>query len=195
MLVKKTRLIPIECVVRGYLAGSAWKEYEEKRSISGIELPLDLRESERLPQAIFTPATKEDRGHDINVDERFVENLLGERLTKELKRMSLSLYEKAKDYAESKGIIIADTKFEFGLLDGNILLIDEIFTPDSSRFWPKDSYSPGNPQPSFDKQFVRDYLESIGWNKSPPAPKLPEDIIEKTSDKYLEAYKRLMGFT
>jgi len=193
MLVKKTKPIPVECIVRGYLSGSAWKEYKEKRSMSGIELPEGLKESEKLPKSLFTPATKEDSGHDINVDEEFVENLLSKKIAKQLKDISLSLYKRATDYSEKRGIIIADTKFEFGFLDDRILLIDELFTPDSSRFWPKDSYSPGRSQSSFDKQFVRDYLESTGWDKSPPAPQLPEDIIEKTSKKYLEVYKRLIG--
>jgi phosphoribosylaminoimidazole-succinocarboxamide synthase len=193
MLVKKAKPIPVECVVRGYLSGSGWKEYEVSQSICGIKLPKGLRESDRLPETIFTPATKEDVGHDINVTQEFVEKELGKDITQKLKEISLALYRKASRYAESKGIIIADTKFEFGVYDGRIILIDEVLTPDSSRFWPKDEYKPGGAQPSFDKQFVRDYLETLSWNKTPPAPELPDEIVQKTSEKYLQAFKMLVG--
>jgi len=193
MLVKKAKPLPVECVVRGYLSGSAWKEYQKTQSICGIKLPKGLKESDRLPQAIFTPATKEDIGHDINVTEEFIEKELGKEITQKLKEISLAIYNKASIYAEEKGIIIADTKFEFGIYEGEIILIDEILTPDSSRFWPKDQYRPGRPQVSFDKQFVRDYLESIGWNKTPPAPELPQDIVEKTTQKYLQVLQILVG--
>jgi len=193
MLVKKAKTIPVECVVRGYLSGSGWKEYQESQSICGIELPAGLRESDKLPEVIFTPATKEDVGHDINVTQEFIEKELGKDITQKLREISLALYGKASRYAESKGIIIADTKLEFGLDDGDIILIDEVLTPDSSRFWPKGEYKAGGPQPSFDKQFVRDYLETLDWDKTPPAPKLPEDIVKKTSEKYLQAFKMLVG--
>ncbi len=191
MLVKKAKPIPVECVIRGYLSGSGWKEYKEKQSVCGIRLPSGLRESDRLPQAIFTPATKEETGHDINVTQRYIEDEIGKDLTIRLKEISISLYEKASKYAETKGIIMADTKFEFGMDNGELILIDEIFTPDSSRFWPKDDYAPGKSQPSFDKQFVRDYLETLDWDKTPPGPELPPEIVEKTSQKYIEAFRRL----
>ncbi|MCX7927624.1 MAG: phosphoribosylaminoimidazolesuccinocarboxamide synthase [Candidatus Omnitrophica bacterium] len=193
MLVKKSKVIPVECVVRGYLSGSGWKEYQQSRSICGVKLPAGLKESDKLPEPIFTPATKEEVGHDMNVTEDFVAKQLGRGLTEQLKEKSIALYKKASQYAESRGIIIADTKFEFGINDGNIILIDEVLTPDSSRFWPKDEYKPGGPQPSFDKQFVRDYLESLDWNKTPPAPHLPDDIVRKTSEKYLKALELLTG--
>jgi len=193
MLVKKAKPIPVECVVRGYLSGSGWKEYQESQSICGIKLPKGLKESDKLPQAIFTPATKEDVGHDINVSQEFVEKELGKDITERLKEISIALYKKASRYAESKGIIISDTKFEFGIYNKKIILIDEVLTPDSSRFWPKDEYKAGGSQPSFDKQFVRDYLETLDWNKTPPAPTLPEDIVKKTSKKYLQALKMLIG--
>ena len=193
MLVKKTKPLAVECVVRGYLSGSGWKEYQESQSICGIKLPHGLKESDKLPEALFTPSTKADAGHDKNVQESFVEALVGGNLTLDLKNTSIALYKKAAEYALAKGIIIADTKFEFGLYQDKMILIDEALTPDSSRFWPKDRYKPGSPQSSFDKQFVRDYLEGLDWDKNPPAPILPEDIIEKTSLKYLEAYKRLTG--
>jgi len=193
MLVKKSKPLPVECVVRGYLSGSAWKEYREKQSVCGINLPSGLKESDKLPEPIFTPATKTDIGHDVNITEKYVQNLIGKEITEKIKEKSIAIYKKASEYAESKGIIIADTKFEFGIYDGEILLIDEILTPDSSRFWPKDKYQPGKSQPSFDKQFVRDYLESLNWDKNPPAPDLPEYIIKKTSEKYLDAYKMITG--
>ena len=193
MLVKKTQPIAIECVVRGYLSGSGWKDYKATGTIGGIKLSPGLKESEKLPAPIFSPASKEDQGHDINVTEKEVTNLIGQDMTLKLKEISLSIYEKASRYALSKGIIIADTKFEFGLLNNEIILIDEVLTPDSSRFWPRDGYAPGRPQPSFDKQFVRDYLEGLDWDKTPPAPALPEEIIRKTREKYLQALSLLTG--
>lgn len=191
MLVKKAKAFPVECIVRGYLSGSGWKEYKSSQSICGINLPVGLKESDKLPRIIWTPSTKEDAGHDINVHQKHVEDLLGEETADRLKEISIAIYEKAGAYAKEKGIIIADTKFEFGLYQDNIILIDEVLTPDSSRFWPSALYSPGRPQASFDKQFVRDYLESIHWQKTPPAPELPEEIVRKTSQKYIEAYERL----
>jgi phosphoribosylaminoimidazole-succinocarboxamide synthase len=195
MLVKKARPIPIECVVRGYLSGSGWKEYSESQSICSIKLPSGLRESDKLPEPIFTPATKEDVGHDINVSQDFVEKELGKDITSRLKEISMALYKKASEYAESKGIIIADTKFEFGMYGDQLILIDEILTPDSSRFWPKDKYKPGGPQPSFDKQFVRDYLETLDWDKTPPGPELPGEITKRTSEKYIQALAMITGET
>jgi len=191
MLVKKANPLPVECVVRGYLSGSGWKEYKETQSICGIKLPKGLKESDKLPEPIFTPATKEDVGHDVNVTQECVEKMVGKDITAKLKDISMALYEKASRYAESKGIIIADTKFEFGKVDGEITLIDEVLTPDSSRFWPKDSYEPGKSQPSFDKQFVRDYLETLDWNKKSPGPELPEEIVKKTTQKYIQALKMI----
>jgi phosphoribosylaminoimidazole-succinocarboxamide synthase len=193
MLALKTRPLPVECVVRGYLSGSAWQEYQAKQSVSGIKLTPGLLESDRLPQIIFTPSTKAEQGHDMNVTQKYVEDLAGKEIADKLAKLSIEIYKQASDYALTKGIIIADTKFEFGLYNDKIILIDEILTPDSSRFWPKDQYVPGRPQPSFDKQFVRDYLETLNWDKNPPAPDLPQEIIKKTSQKYLEAYKRLTG--
>jgi len=193
MLVKKAKPIPVECVVRGYLAGSAWKEYQQNNSICGIKLPKGLKESDKLPEPIFTPAIKEEVGHDINVTQKYIEKELGKGIAAKLKDLSLSLYKKADRYAEFKGIIIADTKFEFGKIDNGIILIDEVLTPDSSRFWPKDGYEPGRSQPSFDKQFVRDYLETLDWDKAPPAPELPEEIVNRTSEKYLAALKMITG--
>jgi phosphoribosylaminoimidazole-succinocarboxamide synthase len=193
MLVIKSKPLPVECIVRGYLSGSGWNEYKEKESICGIKLPAGLKESDKLPQPIFTPSTKAEVGHDINVDRMYVEKLIGKDTSEEITRKSIELYIKASEYALSQGIIIADTKFEFGFHNDKVILIDEVLTPDSSRFWPRDHYKAGRPQPSFDKQFVRDYLLTLDWDKTPPAPKLPEEIIEKTSAKYLEAYKRLTG--
>jgi len=193
MLVKKAKRINIECVVRGYLAGSSWTDYQRDGKVCGIELPKSLRESDRLPQAIFTPATKAQTGdHDINITEKQLIDNEGEEVSRFLKEKSLACYKKANDYALSRGIIIADTKFEFGMLGDEIILIDEVLTPDSSRFWDRDSYEPGKPQLSFDKQFVRDYLESLNWDKRPPAPKLPEEIVEKTRQKYHQAYHKLV---
>lgn len=193
MLVKKAKLIPVECVVRGYLAGSGWKEYQQSQSICGIELPEGLQESDRLPEPIFTPSTKEDKGHDVNVSQEYIEKEIGKDTAKKLKDISIALYKKANEYAESKGIIIADTKFEFGFYNEEIILIDELLTPDSSRFWPKNEYSPGRTQASFDKQFVRDYLETLNWDKTPPAPELPAEIVEKTSEKYLQVLEMLIN--
>ncbi|MDP2905108.1 MAG: phosphoribosylaminoimidazolesuccinocarboxamide synthase [Candidatus Omnitrophota bacterium] len=193
MLVKKTKPLPVECVVRGYLSGSGWKEYRQKQSICGIKLPEGLVESSKLPEAIFTPSTKADIGHDANVEQGYVEQLAGKDIADRLARVSVALYKSAGDYALSKGIIIADTKFEFGMYAGDLILIDEALTPDSSRFWPADKYKPGCSQPSFDKQFVRDYLEELDWDKTPPAPQLPEDIVLKTCQKYLQAHKLLTG--
>jgi phosphoribosylaminoimidazole-succinocarboxamide synthase len=193
MLVKKAKTIPVECVVRGYLSGSGWKEYQKSSSICGIKLPNGLRESDKLPRTIFTPSTKEEVGHDINVSQEFVEKRLGKVVSSKLEEISIALYERASRYAESKGIIIADTKFEFGKDGNDIILIDEILTPDSSRFWPVNGYKPGGPQPSFDKQFVRDYLETLDWDKTPPGPELPDDIVRRTSEKYLQALKLITG--
>jgi phosphoribosylaminoimidazole-succinocarboxamide synthase len=193
MLVKKAQPLSVECVVRGYLSGSGWKEYQKSQSICGLTLPVGLLESDKLPQAIFTPSTKEDVGHDMNVSQDYVEKKIGKALAQKLEETSIAIYKKASDYAYERGIIIADTKFEFGIQDNKIILIDEVLTPDSSRFWPKDQYSSGRAQVSFDKQFVRDYLESLDWDKKEPAPTLPQEIIEKTAQKYLDAYHRLTG--
>ncbi|HQP91803.1 MAG TPA: phosphoribosylaminoimidazolesuccinocarboxamide synthase [Candidatus Omnitrophota bacterium] len=191
MLVKKAKPLAIECIVRGYLSGSGWKEYQKTNSVCGIKLPAGLRESDKLPNVIFTPSTKADVGHDINIDEAGAKKIIGAKAFDTIKAKSIALYTKAADYALKHGIIIADTKFEFGEFEGKLILIDEVLTPDSSRFWPKEGYSAGRPQPSFDKQFVRDYLESLNWDKTPPAPEVRPDIIEKTSQKYLHALKVL----
>ena len=194
MLVKKTNPVPIECVARAYLSGSAWKEYVANGSVCGIPLPTGLRESDRLPEPIFTPATKATSGHDINVSEAEAGRHVGTALVARLRELTLALYNFGAAHAESRGIILADTKFEFGLTEsGDIILIDEVMTPDSSRYWPRDQYQPGGPQPSFDKQYVRDYLEEIRWNKQPPAPSLPEPVVLRTRDKYIEAFRRLTG--
>jgi len=217
MLVRKTDPVPIECVARGYLSGSGWKEYQQTGRVCGIELPSGLRESDRLPEPIFTPATKAESGHDVNISEAEAGRLVGADLISRLKKLTLEIYSRGVAHAESKGIIIADTKFEFGLarrssglsaearsakVEGaeaafaptdEIVLIDEVLTPDSSRFWPRDQYEPGHGQPSFDKQYVRDYLEAIRWNKQPPVPSLPDDVIHRTREKYLEAYRLLTG--
>ena len=194
MLVRKTTPAPIECVARGYLSGSGWKEYVAEGSVCGITLPAGLRESDRLPVPIFTPATKATSGHDVNISEAQAGELIGDGLVARLREITLALYAFGAAHAESRGIILADTKFEFGLTDaGDIILIDEAMTPDSSRYWPRDEYRPGGPQPSFDKQYVRDYLEEIRWNKQPPVPSLPDDVVMRTRDKYLEAYRRLTG--
>ena len=193
-LVRRTEPLAIECVARGYLSGSGWKEYQASSTICGIALPAGLRESDRLPQPIFTPATKATSGHDINISENEAGKLIGHELVARCRDLTLQLYAHGVAHADSCGIILADTKFEFGLTPrGELLLIDEVMTPDSSRYWPKDQYSPGGPQPSFDKQFVRDYLESIRWNKQPPVPSLPDDVISRTREKYVEAYRRLSG--
>ncbi len=193
MLVKKTRPLTIECIVRGYLSGSGWKEYQKGNSVSGHKLPANLQESQKLPKPIFTPSTKADSGHDINIDEAQAEKIVGDKVFAKVKDASLAIYRKASEYASGRGIIIADTKFEFGLLGNEIILIDEALTPDSSRFWPMARYKPGEPQASFDKQFVRDYLETLDWDKAYPGPDLPEKIVKKTSEKYLEAYKIITG--
>jgi phosphoribosylaminoimidazole-succinocarboxamide synthase len=194
MLVSRTAPLPIECVARGYLSGSGWKDYVSTGAICGHRLQPGLKESERLPQPIFTPATKAESGHDINITEEEAAALVGRRTLDEVRELTLQLYREGAAHAESCGIIVADTKFEFGRLpDGELILIDEVLTPDSSRFWPHDSYAPGGAQPSFDKQFVRDYLESIRWNKQPPVPTLPDDVVTKTRDKYVEAFRRLTG--
>lgn len=193
MLVKKAQRINVECVVRNYISGSAWREYRESGSVCGIKLPEGLKESDKLSEPLFTPAVKAMSGHDINISEQQVIDNEGYEAAKTIKEKSLELYEKAAKYAEERGIIIADTKFEFGKVENEIILIDEVLTPDSSRFWDKEKYEPGKPQESFDKQFVRDYLESISWNKQPPVPELPPEIVEKTKQKYLEAYHRLLG--
>ncbi len=193
MLVRRTDPIRFECVVRGYLAGSGWKEYQQSSSVCGISLPPGLVESARLPEPIFTPATKAESGHDENISFQEMARRLGNERSEQLREISLELYRRAAEFAEQRGILIADTKFEFGLLDGELLWIDEALTPDSSRFWPADSYTPGGSQPSFDKQFVRDYLERIRWPKQPPAPELPSDVVAATQAKYREVYRRLTG--
>jgi phosphoribosylaminoimidazole-succinocarboxamide synthase len=191
MLVRKARPLPVEWIIRGYLYGSAWEEYKRKGSVCGIPLPQGLRMADRLPEPLLTPTTKEAEGHDRPLTLEETEELVGKEKLQEIKEGCLQIYERASWLAEKRGIIIADTKMEFGVVDGELLLIDELLTPDSSRFWPFDSYEPGKPQPSFDKQYVRDYLESIGWNKQPPGPELPPEIVKKTSEKYLEVLRRL----
>jgi len=202
MLVKKAKRINIECVVRGYISGSLWKEYKEKRlyegksraiKLFGVDLPTHLKESGRLPYPIFTPTTKAEEGHDENLPFEDVIKMIGEDLALTLRGKSIAVYKKAADYAEKRGMVIADTKFEFGMIDKQIILIDEIFSPDSSRFWDKKTYKPGKPQEAFDKQYVRDFLERINWDKKPPAPELPEEVVLKTKDKYQQAYKKLIG--
>jgi phosphoribosylaminoimidazole-succinocarboxamide synthase len=193
MLVINAEMFPVECVVRGYISGSAWKEYKADGKVCGIELPKGLRESDQLPEPIFTPATKATTGHDENVPFDEMARLVGGELSEQLRDLTLKVYKKAADYARTKGIIIADTKFEFGRTPKGVTLADEVLTPDSSRFWPADRYAPGRAQDSYDKQYVRDYLEEIRWNKQPPAPALPAEVARKTSEKYLEAYQRLTG--
>jgi phosphoribosylaminoimidazole-succinocarboxamide synthase len=193
MLVKRADMFPVECVVRGYLSGSGWKEYKATGSVSGVKLPAGLRESEQLPEPIFTPATKATTGHDENISFEQMSRLVDPGDAQKLRELSLEIYQKAAEYARQKGIIIADTKFEFGRTAAGITLADEVLTPDSSRFWPADKYSPGMSQQSFDKQYVRDYLEEIRWNKQPPAPALPAEVARKTSEKYVESYRRLTG--
>jgi len=198
MLCRRTRPVPIECVARGYLSGSGWKEYKATGRVCGIPLPAGLRESDRLPEPIFTPATKAESGHDVNISEDDAATIVGRDLVTRLKQLTLEIYRRGCAHAESKGIIIADTKFEFGLTGAgspatDVVLIDEVLTPDSSRFWPKDEYRPGHGVPSFDKQFVRDYLEEIKWNKQPPVPALPETVVARTREKYVEAFRRLSG--
>jgi phosphoribosylaminoimidazole-succinocarboxamide synthase len=193
MLVRKTEVVPIECVVRGYLSGSGWKEYRQDGTVCGIRLPGGLRESDPLPEPIFTPATKAESGHDINITFDAMAALVGRETSEELRRRSLAVYRRGAEHARTRGIIIADTKFEWGRVAGELILIDEVLTPDSSRFWPADSYRPGGPQPSFDKQFVRDWLETTSWDKNSPPPALPADVVAKTRAKYIEAYERLTG--
>jgi len=203
MLVRRTEPLPIECVARGYLSGSGWKDYVAAGEVCGVKLPAGLKESDRLPQPIFTPATKAESGHDINITEKQAADLVGRRVLDRVRDLTLRLYAAGSAHAEAAGIIVADTKFEFGLLpldeddprpvEERIILIDEVLTPDSSRFWPRDGYAPGGAQPSFDKQFVRDYLERIKWNKQPPVPSLPDDVVQKTRAKYVEAFRRLTG--
>ena len=193
MIVMKAQPLTIECVVRGYLAGSGWKEYRKQQTVCGIKLPAGLQECSELPEPIFTPATKAESGHDENIDFVTAAKMIGREEAERVRDLSLSIYSFAREYARDRGIIIADTKFEFGMADGRLVLIDEVLTPDSSRFWPADQYQPGRGQPSFDKQFVRDYLETLDWNKTPPAPALPPEVVEKTSAKYLEAYRRITG--
>jgi len=193
MMVKKTKPLPVECVVRGYLAGSGWKEYQQSQSVCGIDLPAGLKLASQLPEPIFTPATKAETGHDENIDMKRCVEILGEEIADRVKTLSLEIYSRGRDHAAQRGIIVADTKFEFGTINGELLLIDECLTPDSSRFWPVDEYVVGQSPPSFDKQFVRDYLETLDWDKSPPAPRLPRDVIEKTSAKYREAFRRVTG--
>jgi len=193
MLVRRAEVFPIECVARGYLTGSGWKEYQQTGAVCGIKLPPGLAESARLPEPIFTPSTKAESGHDLNISEREVAARIGSDATARLKDLTLRLYARAAAHASTHGIIIADTKFEFGVADGQVILVDEALTPDSSRFWPEADYQPGRSQPSFDKQYVRDYLETLDWDKQPPGPHLPDRVIARTSEKYREAYKRLTG--
>ena len=193
MVVKKAQPLAIECIVRGYLSGSGWKEYKKQGTVCGIKLPVGLRESDELPEPIFTPSTKAESGHDENISFDEAVKIEGAAVAEKVRDLSLRIYKQARDYARHRGIIIADTKFEFGKFDGDLILIDEVLTPDSSRFWPAHQYKPGQGQPSFDKQFVRDYLETLTWDKNPPAPELPGDIVAKTQAKYLEAYEQLTG--
>ena len=197
MLCRLTNPVPVECVARGYLSGSGWKEYQQTGKVCGIELPRGLKESDRLPEPIFTPATKADSGHDVNISYEEAAQIVGEPLIRRLRQLTLEIYRRGCEHAESKGIIIADTKFEFGLVgddpETDVVLIDEVLTPDSSRFWPRASYAPGHGVPSFDKQFVRDYLEDIQWNKQPPVPSLPDEVIQRTRAKYVEAFRLLSG--
>jgi phosphoribosylaminoimidazole-succinocarboxamide synthase len=193
MLVKKAEMVPVECVARGYLAGSGWKDYQATGKVCGIALPAGLRDGDRLPEPIFTPATKAQTGHDVNVPFQYLADTLGGDLAGHLRDLTLEIYRRASAHGLQRGIILADTKFEFGFVEGRLLLADEALTPDSSRYWPADTYKPGGPQPSFDKQYVRDYLETLPWNKQPPAPSLPAEVVRKTSEKYEEAYSRITG--
>ena len=191
--VKKTKVVPIECVVRGYITGSGWKEYQKSGSVCGIQLPAGLRQCDRLPEPVFTPATKEEEGHDENISYEQACRIVGEATARQLRDRSIAIYNEAADYARQRGVIIADTKFEWGLVGDELILIDEVLTPDSSRFWPVDEYEPGRDQPSFDKQYVRNYLETLDWNKTPPGPTLPEDVVAGTSQRYIEAYEKITG--
>ena len=193
MVVRRAEMFPIECVVRGYLSGSGWKDYQQTGAVCGIELPSGLRESDRLPEPIFTPAAKNNIGHDENISFQQMIDAIGQKPAEDLRDLTIKIYEKAGKHAATKGLILADTKFEFGLIEDEITLADEVLTPDSSRYWPAETYSPGGPQPSFDKQYVRDYLESIYWNKQVPAPGLPAEVVEKTQAKYLEAFRLITG--
>jgi phosphoribosylaminoimidazole-succinocarboxamide synthase len=193
MIVKKAQPLAVECIVRGYLVGSGWKEYQQSRSVCGIPLPEGLQQAQQLPETLFTPSTKADTGHDMNISWEECVKIVGEEVAKKVRDYSIRIYEEARAYAATKGIIVADTKFEFGLLDGEVVWIDECLTPDSSRFWPADQYATGSNPPSYDKQFVRDYLETLDWDKTPPAPGLPEEVVAKTSEKYLDAFERLTG--
>jgi phosphoribosylaminoimidazole-succinocarboxamide synthase len=193
MVVKKAKPLPVECVVRGYLAGSGWKEYQASQTICGIKLPAGMRQAEQLPETIFTPSTKAESGHDMNISWDECRKLVGDDIAEQVRTLSIKIYEAGRAYAAPRGIILADTKFEFGIYDGRIILIDECLTPDSSRFWPADQHQLGISPPSYDKQFVRDYLETLDWDKTPPAPSLPPEVIRKTSEKYREAYARLTG--
>lgn len=193
MLVKKAKPLPIECVVRGYVTGSGWKDYQKTGAICGHKLPAGIRQCEKLKEPIFTPATKETSGHDINISVEQATELIGPELAKKAEQMTIEIYKKGRDYADTCGILIADTKFEFGVYQGELILIDEVLTPDSSRFWPKDIYEPGHDQPSYDKQIVRNYLLDIRWNQTPPGPELPQEVVQKTSQAYRDVYKRLAG--
>ena len=191
--VRKTKVVPIECVVRGYITGSGWKEYVKSGSVCGIKLPTGLRQCDRIPEPIFTPATKEEQGHDENISFERACQIVGADVARALRDRSIAIYREAADYARQRGVIIADTKFEWGQIDGDLILIDEILTPDSSRYWPADEYQPGRDQSSFDKQFVRNYLETLSWDKTPPGPHLPDDVVAGTSKRYIEAYEHLTG--
>jgi phosphoribosylaminoimidazole-succinocarboxamide synthase len=193
MLVQRAEVFPVECIARGYIAGSGWKEYKQTGAVCGLKLPEGLRESDKLPEPIFTPSTKAETGHDLNITGLEMAKVVGEDAAKRLKELTLEVYRRAADFALSRGIIIADTKLEFGVKDGQVILVDEVLTPDSSRFWPLDSYEPGRGQQSFDKQYLRDYLETVDWEKRPPAPKIPEAVVARTREKYLEAYRLLTG--
>ena len=193
MLVCRAEVFPIECIARGYIAGSGWKEYQKTGEVCGVKLPPGLRESDKLPEPIFTPSTKAESGHDLNISVREMANVVGDEATRRLEALTLEVYRRAADYALSRGIIIADTKLEFGTKDGQVILVDEVLTPDSSRFWPLDRYEPGRGQQSFDKQYLRDYLETVDWDKQPPPPEVPEAVIARTGEKYLEAYRLLTG--
>jgi phosphoribosylaminoimidazole-succinocarboxamide synthase len=193
MLVKKADVFPIECIVRGYISGSAWKSYKKDGTVCSLKLPLGLKESDKFDEPLFTPSTKADSGHDVNISFDEMNNIVGNEVAEKIRDLSIDIYQKATDYAKKRGIIIADTKFEFGMIGDEIVLVDEVLTPDSSRFWPEESYSPGRPQPSFDKQYLRDYLISANWDKNSPPPRLPVDVITETQRKYIDAYEKIIG--